>query len=146
MERFSTSLLTAEQQSPTLRITWYYSSATSCPAGRDMFSSRRSATSISALAVYIASLIVGGLHHHGHGEHSCGETPLGVEACSDEATTGCDQDACSLCAALQQAKAPPPPPLAAMCAMPAGTAAIALTSQGIILFEATICARAPPTL
>jgi hypothetical protein len=71
---------------------------------------RNSATCLAALVVYIASLVAGGLHQHGHdAQHASAVTDqsaLDSDSCPDSCTADCGQ--CTLCNAVHQAKTAPP--------------------------------------
>jgi hypothetical protein len=73
--------------------------------------SRNPMLSLAALAVYTASLVAGVLHEHGHEAHAADSAAL-AQLAWDSATSSdsCadDADGCTVCAAVQQAKAAPP--------------------------------------
>jgi hypothetical protein len=73
--------------------------------------SRNPMLSLAALAVYATSLVAGGLHQHGHEAHAADSAVFGQlawDSVNSNDTCADDADGCTVCAAVQQAKAAPP--------------------------------------
>ncbi len=111
-------------------------------------SSRRSATAIATLVVYLAGIVGGGLHHH----HAQVERHAGTDALGQRAghvgawaaSCGEDADGCAVCAAIHQAKAPTLATFLLADSTPAAELVTANPTELPLPFRATTRARSPP--
>jgi hypothetical protein len=109
---FSANLLTGEQRVLKLGITRLYHETRSRSAdGIGQMGSHLRSASLAALVVYFAAIVGGSLHHHAHAVHDArGQLPCGFAIQNDSEADECGECSlfCSICAAVAQAKAPPP--------------------------------------
>jgi hypothetical protein len=106
------------------------------------------AASIAALAVYLAAIVGGALHHHAHGadkHNALSDLPVYSGETSPQS---CDDDShdCAICAAVQLAKASPPRPVVVTSTELVRESASSDAILPPICFRATAHARAPPSL
>lgn len=114
-----------------------------------MPSLRRTLVSMTALVVYLAGLVGGALHHHGHGEPAgltdvavCGEDPQASPAPADDD----DDHDCAICLAVHQAQRQAPVLQFAVRTAPVGEAATPAASRLPLSRPTTTHARAPPAV
>jgi hypothetical protein len=111
-----------------------------------MVVSHKTVTPFLSIAVYIASMICGGLHHHALELRPSSSNSCLVTGDSPVDTAAADSDNCALCAAIQLAKAPPPQTVKLVC----GTITVEEVSCSAPIPRFLTCtpahARAPPIL
>src|SRR4030081_2223647 len=114
-----------------------------------MASSRKPACSLVALLIYLAALIAGGLHQHGHEARqaasnlSSAPAFVGNDAADDD---DADTHACAICAAVHQARAITPTAAVETSHTFVYEPATTRTVQALLPFRAASRARAPPAV
>jgi len=114
-----------------------------------MIAAPRFATTTWVLVLYAAALAGSGLHHHASealARSQAGPTQQTLDSGKTETDFCDDADSCTICAAVQQAKALPPPSIDIQCSDTIQEAIAPHESLDPISFRATNHARAPPSL